>query len=93
MKLSSRKVQHESKLELSMTSMIDVVFLLLIFFMTTAAFVKTERHLDSNIKSRDASSAAASDMEPAIVDIVRSGDRFVYRAPGPYAQDPASEAR
>ena len=79
MRLTNRRTQHGEKIELSMTSMIDVVFLLLIFFMTTASFVKTERQLDSNIKNQDSSSSSASDMEPAIIDIVNSGGRFVFR--------------
>ena len=80
MKLSSRKIEHERKIELSMTSMIDVVFLLLIFFMTTASFVKTERNLDSAIKDKQRQAQPApSDLEPAIVEIVRSGGGFVYR--------------
>ena len=63
-----------------MTSMIDVVFLLLIFFMVTSSFVKTERQLDSGIKiERQSSEQQQSDFEPAIVEIVSSGDRFVYR--------------
>jgi len=80
MRLSSRKLQHERQIELSMTSMIDVVFLLLIFFMTTASFVRTERDLDSAIKvnSRSASQAA-SDLEPAIVQVVPGGGGFVYK--------------
>ena len=53
MKLSSRKIEREKRIELSMTSMIDVVFLLLIFFMTTASFVKTERQLDSAIRVKN----------------------------------------
>jgi biopolymer transport protein ExbD len=79
MKLSSRKVQHEQKIALSMTSMIDVVFLLLIFFMTTASFVKTERDLDSTIKVDEKSAAEASDLEPAIVEIVPGGSGFIFR--------------
>ncbi len=79
MKLTSRKVQREKKVILSMTSMIDVVFLLLIFFMTTAAFVKTERDIDSTIKVNEKSAAQASDLEPAIVEIVPGGSGFVYR--------------
>ena len=82
MKLSSRKVQQERKIQLSMTSMIDVVFLLLIFFMTTASFVKTERDLDSAIKVNEQSSATASDLEPAIVEVVPGGSGFVYRIGG-----------
>ena len=62
-----------------MTSMIDVVFLLLIFFMTTASFVKTERDLDSAIKVNEKSAAEASDLEPAIVEIVPGGAGYVFR--------------
>ncbi|MFV1967380.1 MAG: ExbD/TolR family protein [Pirellulaceae bacterium] len=80
MKLSSRKTEHERKIELSMTSMIDVVFLLLIFFMTTSSFVKTERNLDSAIKDKEQrAQPAPSDLEPAVVEVVRSDARFVYR--------------
>lgn len=80
MRLTNRRPQHGEKIELSMTSMIDVVFLLLIFFMITSSFVKTERELDSNIKNQDSASASASDMEPAIVEIVDGGGgQFVYR--------------
>ncbi|MBP87586.1 MAG: hypothetical protein CMJ64_12820 [Planctomycetaceae bacterium] len=82
MKLSSRKREQGRKITLSMTSMIDVVFLLLIFFMTTASFVKTERDLDSAIKVNDKSSSEATDMEPAIVEIVPGGGSFVYRVGG-----------
>ena len=79
MKLSSRKLQREPRLELAMTSMIDVVFLLLIFFMTTSSFVETERHLNSSIQVNRQSSGQQADFEPAIVEVVQSGGRFVYR--------------
>ena len=80
MKLTSRSVVQERKIELSMTSMIDVVFLLLIFFMITSSFIKTERNLDSAIKDEQQSATAApSDLEPAIVEVVGSGGQFVYR--------------
>ncbi len=80
MKLSSHKIERESRIELSMTSMIDVVFLLLIFFMTTASFVRTERELDSGIKvDRQAAGQQQSDFEPAIIDVIRSDGSFVFR--------------
>lgn len=80
MKLSSRKIQRETKIELSMTSMIDVVFLLLIFFMTTSSFVKTERNLDSAIKVKQRStSGSANDLEPAIVEVSQGSAGFVYK--------------
>ena len=82
MKLSSRRRQDENQLELSMTSMIDVVFLLLIFFMTTSNFVLTERNLDQSIKVDRGSSGAPSEMEPVIVDVVSAGDSYVFRIGG-----------
>lgn len=79
MKLSRHKLQT-AKLELSMTSMIDVVFLLLIFFMITSSFVHTERDLDPAIRVERASATrATSDLQPAIVEIARSESGFVYR--------------
>ena len=66
-----------------MTSMIDVVFLLLIFFMTTASFVKTERNLDPNIKvNRKSASQSQSDLEPAIVEVTQGVTGFVYKLGG-----------
>ena len=83
MRLTSKKAERERKVELSMTSMIDVVFLLLIFFMVTSSFVKTERNLDPSIKLRESSSSDSSrDLEPAIVEVVRGDESFVYRLGG-----------
>ena len=81
MRLSSHKVKKESKFELQMTSMIDMVFLLLIFFMTTSSFRKTERELDSAIRVKSKTArAAASNLEPAIIEVVRGGGgEFVYK--------------
>ncbi len=80
MKLSSHKIERDSRLELSMTSMIDVVFLLLIFFMVSSSFVKTERDLDSGIKvERQSASQQENDFEPAIVDVVSANGTFVFR--------------
>ena len=83
MKLTSRG-RDSAKLELQMTSMIDCVFLLLIFFMVTSSFSLAERELDSAIKVRRAAlSSAASDLQPAIVEVVRnSGGSFIYKVGG-----------
>jgi biopolymer transport protein ExbD len=79
MKLSSKK-KSGAAIELSMTSMIDVVFLLLIFFMTTTTFVQTERQLDPAIRvERASTNQVTTDLEPAVVEVVRSGDHFVFR--------------
>jgi biopolymer transport protein ExbD len=80
MKLTSRG--HGSKIELQMTSMIDCVFLLLIFFMVTSSFNKAERELDPAVKIQRAAARAASDLAPAIVDVVRGGGDFVFKLGG-----------
>ena len=79
MKLSSRKIERNKNIELTMTSMIDVVFLLLIFFMVFSSFLDTERNLDSAIKVKKSSSANTSDLERAIIEVVRQGDIPIYR--------------
>jgi biopolymer transport protein ExbD len=78
MRLSSRRIHRERRIELAMTSMIDVVFLLLIFFITTASFVRTERNLESAIRV-NSSSAATADLQPAVVEVVRGGAGYVYK--------------
>ena len=83
MRLTSRSGKHSGSLELNMTPMIDCVFLLLIFFMTTASFVETERELNPAIKVQRASAKVAGDFQPAVIDVVRgAGGRFVYRVGG-----------
>lgn len=84
MKLTSRSGRHQSKIELQMASMIDVVFLLLIFFIVTSSFNKTERELDPAIKvQKTAPAQAASDLAPAIVDVTRgAAGSYVYKVGG-----------
>src|SRR5207237_8367537 len=66
-----------------MTSMIDCVFLLLIFFMVTSSFNLAERELDSAIKVQRVAGRAASDLAPAIVDVVHSaGGSFLFKLGG-----------
>lgn len=79
MKLTSRQIQRERKIELSMTSMIDMIFLLLIFFMTTSGFVLTERHLESATKVQSGGASTAADLQPAVVEVVPAGQGYVYR--------------
>ena len=63
-----------------MTSMIDVVFLLLIFFLVTTTFVRPERQLLSAIQSNEREAAKKETLlEPAMVDVLKTGDKVVYR--------------
>lgn len=79
MKLSNRQLRG-ARLELSMTSMIDVVFLLLIFFLVTSTFIRPEREVASNIKVNENNAGAeASNLEPAVVDVFRQDSEVLFR--------------
>lgn len=63
-----------------MTSMIDVVFLLLIFFLVTTTFVRPEHQLSSSIKVQEKNASdSVSDLEPAIVEVIGPENRVRYR--------------
>jgi biopolymer transport protein ExbD len=79
MKLSNRR-RGTTQQDNSMTSMIDVVFLLLIFFIVTTTFVRPEREIVSTIKvNEEQSEEDISDLEPAIVDVVRQDSQVIFR--------------
>ncbi len=80
MKLTNRR--HGSKLDLQMTSMIDCVFLLLIFFMVTSSFNRTERELDTGITKEENKAQQTSDLTPIVVEIVKAGGGFVFQVGG-----------
>jgi biopolymer transport protein ExbD len=61
-----------------MTSMIDVVFLLLIFFLVTSSFAPDEGRLDSALQT-EGGNARVTDLQPQVVSVERQGDVVVYR--------------
>ena len=84
MKLSSQNHRQKANLELSMTSMIDVVFLLLIFFLVTTTFVKAERQLRPAIQVQEQTQESSQQgfLEPAVVHVKRNGNRNFFRLGG-----------
>ncbi len=62
---------------LPMTSMIDVVFLLLVFFLVTSTFSISEDRLSAAAKSQR-TGAGASDLTPQIVDVIRREGTEAY---------------
>lgn len=79
MKLTSRRLIRGNRFDLAMTSMIDVIFLLLIFFMLNVHFRLAERNLESGLKTRS-TRAAPSHLEPVIVEFDRSASgAYVYK--------------
>jgi biopolymer transport protein ExbD len=84
MKLSSQHHRQKANLELSMTSMIDVVFLLLIFFLVTTTFVKAERQLRPAIQVQEETQESSQQgfLEPAVVHVKRLGGRNFFKLGG-----------
>ena len=68
MKWRRRAGEADADGTLPMTSMIDVVCLLLVFFMVTSSFSERESKLPSALATEGAGAAAA--LEPQIVDVV-----------------------
>lgn len=61
-----------------MTSMIDVVFLLLIFFLVTANFSQSEDRINTTIQSQR-SGASVSDLQPQVVSVEMVEGRVGFR--------------
>lgn len=64
---------------LPMTPMIDIVFLLLIFFLVTVSASSPESDLASTLKPQSEKQGAAADFQPQIVSVERAGDAVFYR--------------
>ena len=67
-----------------MTSMIDVVFLLLIFFLVTTTFVKAERQLRPMIQVQEETQESSQQgfLEPAVVYVKRRGTQSIFKLGG-----------
>jgi biopolymer transport protein ExbD len=67
-------------MELAPTSMIDVVFLLLIFFIATTTFLSPERQLrPAIVVERPAPGASEVNIEPLAIEIVQQDATPVFR--------------
>ncbi len=64
---------------LPMTSMIDVVFLLLIYFMVTASFSTPENDLASGLRAQQDGAGRAADLQPQILSVIMENGSIVYR--------------
>ena len=75
MRLTRYRPTADPAVELSTTSMIDVVFLLLIFFIATTTFLAPERHLDPAIVvQQQAAGSGEIRIEPLLIELtIRDG--------------------
>ena len=81
MKLNNRRfIGDVNKIELSMTAMIDVVFLLIIFFMVSTVFVDFSRKMDINLPT---SKSSAIDESTKTLEVEMSKDKKIFLAGKP----------
>lgn len=67
---------------LPLTSMIDVVFLLLVYFLVTSSFRDPEREIDSSLQT-EGGGTRSSELQPQIVEVILTQDGgVVYRLGG-----------
>ncbi|MCA9062572.1 MAG: biopolymer transporter ExbD [Planctomycetaceae bacterium] len=66
--------------QLNLTSMIDVVFLLIIFFMVGTRFTEIEQKLDIELPTATPMEAMSRQPDPLIVDVSRTGEISVNGA-------------
>lgn len=77
MRLAKRR-KRKNAVELNLTSMIDVIFLLLVFFLTNMGFSRSERELQALLRSQ-AEAGRRANVERVVVECVPRGDSFVYK--------------
>ncbi len=63
----------EEQAGINLTSLIDVVFLLLIFFMITSTFIKTERKLELQLPEAKAAEVEQKDRKPIKIEMDKRG--------------------
>lgn len=63
----------EDQAGISLTSLIDVVFLLLIFFMVTSSFIDFERKLDIQLPEAKAADFEMKERKPIQIEMDREG--------------------
>ncbi len=71
------KIREDSNLDEvapNLTPMIDVVFLLLIFFMVTTTFLDPEREIEIELPATESAGEAQESPEEIILNVLRNGD-------------------
>ena len=75
--------RRSDRVRLSMASLIDVVFLLLAFFLITSVVSEPEDSLSPNLQlDQDASTGAKQDFIPQIVEVVVVNEGTIFRIGG-----------
>ncbi|MGD9789528.1 MAG: ExbD/TolR family protein [Phycisphaerales bacterium] len=87
------RAAREESATMPLVSLIDVVFLLLIYFLVTAQITPPESQLASGLRAERQGAGAGRDLQPQIVSVERQGDAEVFRVGGQIVTDGATLTR
>ncbi len=88
-----KRSRRRSTITLNLASMIDVTFLLLLYFLVTTVLARPEDRLSPSLQTKSESSAGpTSDFQPQIVDVLRIDGQPVFRLGVRVFRDKASLA-
>ena len=80
MKFGARSNRRRDRITLNLASMIDVVFLLLIYFIVTATLTPPEDRLSAALQAAERTSGSSSnDFRPQIVEVLNIDGSPAYR--------------
>lgn len=66
---SRERLRRRGAVRLQITSMIDVIFLLLIYFLVSTTYMPPEAELSQALQAQRVASGAAADFEPQVVEV------------------------
>ena len=72
-----RDTDASEELALNLAPMIDVVFLLLIFFMVATTFVDREKELSVELPQADSGESATRELDEIVINLARDGRVFL----------------
>lgn len=75
------KVAQDENLNLNLTPMIDVVFLLVIFFMVATRFTEAERNIELELPQVPAAGEAAAPIKPRVIAVTNEGQTLLDGEP------------
>jgi len=68
-------IKQEESAKIDLTPMLDVIFIMLIFFIVTASFTK-ERSIDTSVQQADSASSTTNDKPKNILITINSNDEL-----------------
>ena len=93
MKIGRKSTRRRQTITLNLASMIDVTFLLLLYFLVTTVLARPEDRLSSSLQTRSESAAGpTSDFQPQIVEVLMIEGAPAFRLGSQIMRDKASLA-